>query len=95
MKECFHQECDLPVSLPDLESSWKFLSKVTQAIVLSVFELTMPPSDDSDIFECSNVDRTSITSPTDKYETSQHNFNETSEKPKRFPFLKPSNSAPI
>ena len=42
MKDCFHRECDAPQSLPDLESSWKFLSKITQALVLSIFELTMP-----------------------------------------------------
>ena len=37
MKECFHQECDLPVSLPDLESSWKFLSK--GGLILKSFSL--------------------------------------------------------
>ena len=42
MKDCFHRECDAPQSLPDLESSWKFLYKIPQALVLSIFELTMP-----------------------------------------------------
>ena len=55
---------------------------MTQAIVLSVFELTMPPSDDSDIFEC-----TKATTTTDKFKNIQNNFTESQEKPTRFPFI--------
>ena len=55
MKDCFHRECDAPQSLPNLESSWKFLSKITQALVLSIFELTMP----SETFlKCTRTDKT-------------------------------------
>ena len=53
------------------------MSKVTQAIVLSVFELTMPPSDDSDIFECAKSTKTT----TDKFKITQNNFTESAEKP--------------
>jgi hypothetical protein len=48
----------------------------------------MPPSYESDIFECSNVERTS--GVTEKFENIQNNFTETTENPKRFPFLEPS-----
>lgn len=69
------------VSLPDLELSWKFLSKVTQALVLSVFELTMPPSDDdSDIFECTKA--ATKTTTTDRLNDIQNNFTESAEKTK-------------
>ena len=40
----------------------------------------MPPSDDSDIFECAKA------TTTDKFKNSQNNFTESTEKPKRFPF---------
>ena len=51
------------------------MSKVTQAIVLSVFELTMPPSDDSDIFECTKA------TTTDKFKNIQNKFTESTETP--------------
>ena len=56
MKECYHQECDVPASFPDLKSSLKLLSGVTQALILSVFELTMPPSESDFSKKCSNSD---------------------------------------
>ena len=60
------------------------MSKVTQAIVLSVFELTMPPSDDSDIFECSKA---TTTTTADKFKNTKRNVTVSEEKPKRFPFI--------
>ena len=65
------------------------MSKVTQALVLSVFELTMPPSDDdSDIFECTKA--ATKTTTTDRLYDIQNNFTESAEKTERFPFIEPS-----
>ena len=42
MEQCFHKKCDIPSTYPDLEGSFMFLSRTTQALVLAIFELTMP-----------------------------------------------------
>ena len=42
MEQCFHRKCDNVGSLREPENSLEFLSEITQALVLSIFELTMP-----------------------------------------------------
>ena len=42
MEQCFHRKCDNIASLREPENSLEFLSEITQALVLSIFELTMP-----------------------------------------------------
>lgn len=42
MEQCFHRKCDNVASLREPENSLEFLSEITQALVLSIFELTMP-----------------------------------------------------
>ena len=76
MKECYHQECDVPASFPDLKSSLKLLSGVTQALILSVFELTMPPSESDFLKKCSNADLSAVltsTTTTENYKNDIEN----------------------
>ena len=42
MEKCFHRQCDDYENIQEPQNSLKFLSEVTQALVLTVFELTMP-----------------------------------------------------
>ena len=42
MEKCFHRQCDDYENIQEPQNSLNFLSEVTQALVLTVFELTMP-----------------------------------------------------
>ncbi len=61
MEECFHKQCDVPSSLPDLEGSFLFLSRITQALVLAIYDLTMPSASSSQ--ECLYRDSLVSTAP--------------------------------
>ena len=42
MESCFHRECDNFGSVEEPENSINFISTVTQALIMAVYELTMP-----------------------------------------------------